>query len=44
MRKNSDKSTYRPYARKPNKSLMKRCSTKRSNLEDIAKVRAALYR
>jgi hypothetical protein len=44
MRASNDKGTYRPYLRKPNKSLMKRCSTKRSNLEDIAKVRAALYR
>ena len=44
MRKGSNKDTFRPYESKLNKTLMKRWSTKRSNLESIAGLRAALYR
>jgi hypothetical protein len=44
MRKNTKKNTYRPYARKLNTALLKRCSTKQETLMSIAKVRAALYK
>jgi len=43
MRKKANKLNFRFYARKLNKSLMKRSSTKRLNLEKIAAVRAQLY-
>jgi hypothetical protein len=43
MRRNTAKETFRPYARKPNKALMKGCETKRVNLENLAKARGLLY-
>jgi hypothetical protein len=43
MRKSTTTDTFRHYERELNTGLMKNCATKRSALEDIAKIRSALY-